>query len=129
MWFIFRIIFGFDSELQTGKSRSCISCQEMKLWCRTEVTDTALRVTLKRSAKKDGEVGPVPKRQRTTGSEIGVSARSTEESITDRVVWGNMVKALERIGAQISELAGLMERLREEMKEVAKAAKASEQTQ
>ena len=101
----------------------------MKLRCWTEVTDTAPRVMLQRSAKKDGEVGPVPKRQRTTGSEIGVGARSTEESITNRAVWGNMVKALERIGARISELAGPMERLGEEMKEVAKSAKTSEQTQ
>ena len=106
----------------------------MKLQCRTETADSTPKKTLKRSAKEDGETGPVSKRQKNAGngrleSEIGVGTRSTEDSAAERVVWGNMVKALERIGARVSELLGPMERLRTAMRKVARAAKASEQTQ
>ena len=125
--------FGVNSGLQTGKLRSCISCQEMKLRCRTKVNDDPVRKSVKRKVKEDEGASVTPKCQKTAGVKNpepeGRAGGRDVEAYSDHTLWGNSIKAVKWVRNWMSELTGVLGGIRGELGEIAKATRASDQTQ
>ena len=106
----------------------------MKLRCRTEVAVPTPALRSKRHLEASAEAETSVKRRRTTEvrkseSEGLVGARKEENAAVDRVLWGNTIKAIQRIGNRISELTTTMEKIGNGLEGVVRVVKASEQTQ